>query len=1023
MGISAISGEPQASRGPGRSFLQKNGAWLLCVAILLATAVLCAIVYQNTAQQAQQRFLYRADQERSRILSRMDAHAQVLRGAAAFVEASDEVSRAEWQNYVSNLHLERTLPGIQATGFIRMVGAGDKAAHEKAMRAQGLAGYTIYPEGQRDQYASVTYLEPPTGRNSTAFGYDGYAEPIRRLAIERARDSGETSLTAKITLVQETEHDVQPGFLIYVPIYRSGMPRDNFTQRRAALLGFAFSAFRTHDLLRSVITADNKDVELRLYDGAATPENLIFDSHPGHEKHGGRYQAELPIDFGGHQWIARFSSRPELETVTATGLPDSIATSGVLMALIAYLWQIRNQRFGLRLSAYADRLADNEERLRTLINTMPDMVCLKDSENRLIEANSVFLRELGLSGVNYRGKNGPELAAAAGLDYARLADIENSDNDVWEQGERLHDELIVRHPDDSERVFEIAKVPLFAPDGRRQALVMVGRDITERVATEKALRAAEHKFRGLVEQSLAGVYIIQHGLFRYVNPQFARIFGYAAPEDIIDQVAVFELVALTDRERVADNIRRRAEGLVESMHYGFTGLRRDGRPIEVEVFGTGVDYEDKPAVIGIILDISERKRAEAELKRHREHLEEEVAARTADLLLAKEAAEAANRAKTTFLANMSHELRTPMNAIIGMTYLLTQRSNDPWQRDKLIKVDRAADHLLRLLNNILDLSKIEADRLTLEHVPLRIDDVVANVESLIGERIQAKGLTLRKDISPQLSQMRLLGDPLRLRQILLNLVDNALKFTDHGSISLRAGVIAETPTAITLSIAIQDTGRGIPPEAQQRIFSPFEQADGSTTREHGGTGLGLAIVRQLTQMMQGDIQISGTPGTGSTFTLTVRLDKLAADQQDAYSAPDVAWTAPTFPLGNKRLLVAEDDPINREVALDLLSDYPELKVDVAENGAQALELAGAGPYDLILMDMQMPVLDGLSATRAIRLLPGHARTPIVAMTANAFADDRARCIEAGMSDFIAKPVAPRLLFTKLAHWLSAAPQA
>ncbi|MDE2440588.1 MAG: CHASE domain-containing protein [Betaproteobacteria bacterium] len=984
--------------------------------------MLFAIVYQNTAAQAQQRFLYRADQERSRILSRMATYAQVLRGAAAFVEASDHVSREEWRDYVTNLGLNSALPGIQGFGLIRMIGSADKAAHENEMRAQGLSGYAIYPEGRREQYASVTYLEPPTGRNRLAFGYDGYSEPIRRIALERARDTGEASLTAKITLVQETKQGMQPGFLIYVPIYRSHMPHDTPEQRRAALFGFAYSAFRTHDLMRSIITADNKDVELRLYDGTATPDNLIFDSHPDVDKLGGRHHAELPIDFGGHQWMAHFSSRPELDGITTSWLPLSIAISGLVLALMAYQWQIRNQRFQFRISAYAERLKDNEERLRTLINTMPDMVCLKDGENRFIEVNSVFRREFGLKDIDYRGKNGRELATVARLDYARLADVEYSDDEVWEQGERLHDELIVRDADNTERVFEIAKVPLFAPDGRRQALVMVGRDITERVATEKALRAAERKFRGLIEQSLAGVYIIQNGYFRYVNPQFSRIFGYTAPEEIIDQVPVFELVIPADRGRVADNIRRRAEGIVDSMHYGFCGLRRDGQPVDVEVFGTAVDYEDKPAVIGIILDITERKRAETELKRHREHLEEEVTARTADLLLAKEAAEAANRAKTTFLANMSHELRTPMNAIIGMTYLLTQRTNDPWQRDKLNKIDRAADHLLRLLNNILDLSKIEADRLTLEHIPLRIDDLITSVESLIGERIQAQGLALHKTISSRLSQTVLLGDPLRLRQILLNLFDNALKFTDRGSISLHARVLAETRNDTRLSIAIQDSGRGIPLEAQQRIFSPFEQADGSTTREHGGTGLGLAIVRQLTQMMNGDIRIDSVPGAGSTFTLTICLAKFRPGLEALESLTDSELSRPTFPLGHKRLLVAEDDVINREVVLDLLADYPELKVDIAENGAQALELAGAGYYDLVLMDMQMPVLDGLSATRAIRQLPGHAHTPIVAMTANAFADDRARCIEAGMSDFIAKPVAPKLLFTKLAHWLAAAPK-
>ena len=249
---------------------------------------------------------------------------------------------------------------------------------------------------------------------------------------------------------------------------------------------------------------------------------------------------------------------------------------------------------------------------------------------------------------------------------------------------------------------------------------------------------------------------------------------------------------------------------------------------------------------------------------------------------------------------------------------------------------------------------------------------------------------------------------------LINLFDNALKFTEHGSISLRASVLEETPDNLTVSIAITDTGKGIPPEAQERIFSPFEQADGSTTRQHGGTGLGLTIVRQLARIMHGDVRVSSEPGRGSTFTLTARFDK----SRLAATPLSPATALPATGSAGKTLLLVEDDTVNREVALELLSEYPEMRIDTAENGAEAVELADGTTYDLILMDMQMPVLDGVAATRAIRQLPGHAQTPIIAMTANAFTEDKMRCQEAGMSDFLAKPVDPPRLFAMLNRWLS-----
>ena len=561
-------------------------------------------------------------------------------------------------------------------------------------------------------------------------------------------------------------------------------------------------------------------------------------------------------------------------------------------------------------------------------------------------------------------------------------------------------------------------------------LNQLSRDIAHMVDViqmrEAAMARSEERLRATLENtpSIAVQWFDADGRVLFWNTASEIMYGYTAAEAIGSLIGE-NLRLFPDRQQAEDFIGLLAEIDHSGQPFGpaeFTLRKRDGAEIVVlaTTFAIPGDAGSKTYVC-MDVDITAQKQAEAEIRRLNADLESRIHARTADLetanhslALAKAQAEAASVAKSAFLANMSHEIRTPMNGIMGMANILRREGVTARQASRLDIIDTSAEHLLSVINNILDLSKIEAGKFTLEELRVDVRNVLTNVRSILSERSKAKGIHLEIETEP--IPFNLLGDATRLQQALLNYAANAIKFTEHGSVSLRASKLDETEDSVTVRFEVRDDGIGIAPDALGRLFSAFEQADNTMNRKYGGTGLGLAITRRLAELMGGEAGAESTPGIGSTFWFTATLKKSG----ELAVAPPAAAVDAVAEIRRhhhgRRILVVDDEPMNQEIARIQLEDVL-LVVDTADDGATAISMARNNSYAAIFMDMQMPRMNGLEATEKIRLLPGCRDTPIIAMTANAFAEDRARCLAAGMNDFLAKPLAPATFFAILLRWL------
>jgi two-component system sensor histidine kinase/response regulator len=552
---------------------------------------------------------------------------------------------------------------------------------------------------------------------------------------------------------------------------------------------------------------------------------------------------------------------------------------------------------------------------------------------------------------------------------------------------------------------------LMDANGKPFRLLAMARDITERKRAEEALQESEARYQVLIRTAMDGFIVADlEGRLLEVNDAYCVMVGRSREELL--SLRISDLDCVEPPERTPARIQQVIAlgwDRFESKH-----RHADGRVIDVEV--SAVYFAARGLLLGFLRDITERKRTEEERQRHAEEMQR----KNEELAAAVAAAREATELKSRFLANMSHEIRTPMNGVLGMSELLLSTPLDLEQREYAEGIQHSVDALLSLINDILDISKIEAGKLELECIPFDPAQIMEQVRATLATRAQTKGLDVACAADPALPRL-VAGDPGRLRQVLVNLAGNAVKFTERGEVVIHAELAEQTAERVTIRFSIRDTGIGIAPEQRSRIFESFVQADDSTTRRYGGTGLGLAISKQLVELMGGQMGVESEPGRGSRFWFSAtyakrREGELEVEEQKA-AAVLLADSARGEAKG--RILVAEDNPVNQRIALRIL-EKAGYQAEAVGDGKQALEALAKNPYDLVLMDVQMPEMDGFQATAEIRRLEAATRrTPIIAMTANAMAGDRERCLGAGMDDYISKPVRREELHEVVRRWIAA----
>ncbi|CAK0765880.1 two-component system, sensor histidine kinase and response regulator [Gammaproteobacteria bacterium] len=1082
---------------------------------------------EKTTQALQSEFEFRSNEIHVRVKERLKNYEQVLLGVSGLFSASKSVERDEFREYVTALHLGKNYPGIQGVGFSLLIPALKLSSHIETMRQEGFIDYNIRPAGERDPWTSIIYLEPFKDRNLRAFGYDMYSESVRRAAMDLAWNTGKTTISGKVILLQETNKDIQAGFLMYVPLYRNHLPHMTPAERRDNLVGWAYAPFRMNDLMQGILGDHYGEVGqvlgMRIYDGKSlSAASLMLDSDTarvdsGLQNSAAVFQAVHSIEIANHYWTLVVHSLPDFELRLSndnTRYTLIVGLSETLVLTIVAWLLVTGRTRALRIAEkLTHELSETEARYHQTFEINSAIKLIVDSESgRIIDANRAVVKYYGydrqqllslhITDINCLTKEEirQEMLAAAEkqrmyfLFRHRLASgeirnvevysgpivvneriylysiihditerklmeenlrrltiaveqvpaavvITNIDADVeWvnrkfsEVTGYTQDEIIGKNPrilqsgkhdaefyqefwntlisgqtwqgqlqnrrKNGDLYWEEASIsPVRDGQGNITSYVGVKQDITERKQAEIKLSNLIEEQKAILQSEVVGIVMLRNRLMVWMNKAYVHMLGYNQPDELINQpTRIFypNAEVYLAFEQQAYVIINAGQVFRTQIEY----RRKDGSLGWFDISGTQL-RADSTESIWAFVDISMQKRTEREL------------------IEATKSAEHAARLKSEFLANMSHEIRTPMNGIIGLSELALYQPLTSEVRDYLRKIHDSSKSLLGILNDILDYSKIESGRMTIENAPFDLDVLADILHNLFSPRANEKALRFTIEMAPEVPR-QLIGDSLRLQQVLSNLLGNAIKFTEHGQVLLRITAQAMEHSQARLLFCVEDNGIGMSEETVMRLFQPFSQADGSISRRFGGTGLGLAISRELLLLMGSDFTVESSLGKGSAFSFHLPFAVMIGmriDTRDRIRSAQASLDNRVRRLAGARILVAEDNTINQQVIQGLLQHWG-LVVKIADHGQKALDCLVNERFDVVLMDVHMPEMDGLEATRWIRQgKTGTAALPVIALTAGVTPEEREQVLASGMNGFIGKPINQEELADMLLHWI------
>ncbi len=1140
------------------------------------TIALTLYVKRNFEQIALQKLKIINSDIETRIEYRLTAHAQLLRCGVAFFASSEKVTREEWHEFYLKSEIERNLPGILGLGFAKVIPSEQLEKHIQTIKREGFSDYTIWPAGEKETYSAIVYLEPFNWRNRRAFGFDMLSEPVRRKALYAARDSNMAVLSGKVTLVQETNEDIQAGTLMYLPVYKKNMPVETVEQRREAILGWVYSPYRMNDLMDGILghweSSREGDVYLRIYDNNIIDDQaLLYDSnylekHPTNMKTSRSMTSS--IDFHGKRWTLVFSQTDATPIMFQSKI-ITLFIAGIVISFLVFFLMLSLLSAPGRAQQIAEKLTvdlkDSEQKFNKFFENNPALISVVSVPKGIFfEVNDAFLKSTGYTRTEVIGKSVTELNLFADSKSEKeIIQKLRSDGVVRNMG------IMVRTKDNS-IIHGLFSGSIVESQGE-SCFLTVMTDVTSQKQAEEQMQYQTKRLTTLISHLQGGILMETYTRrVQQTNKQFCDIFAIpVSPETLIgadckaaleqvkrlfvesedfveriEQTINSKKIALNEELRLIDGrVLLRdyvpiltAEDKIEHLWYyrditelkgveealsrqsdlqkilmnissvyinipasevegaithsleelgRFVGADRtyifdydwekyvcnnthewckeevapqiqDLQNIPLDVLPQWVEAHTKGLTMNIpdvlampeddpIRSILEPQKIKSlitipmmfegkcigfigfdSVGKHHAYSEKEealllvfsqmlvnVKKRTKlenKLMEERQKAEMANKAKSEFLANMSHEIRTPMNAILGFSEALYHQL-DSVQHQKMIKsILNSGNLLMTLLNDILDLSKIEAGKLDIVLLPLDLNAQLQEIMLLFQDKAQKKGLDFNVQITPDFPET-IVHDEIRIKQILFNLVGNAIKFTHKGSVTIKTAFVPYNENCGRLEIAVEDTGIGIPESQQEIIFEAFRQQAGQSNRQYGGTGLGLAISKRLIEKMKGTITVNSKVGQGSVFSIVfpdVEVKKGIRRKEVTCDIPDLYFE-------DANILVVDDFVSNIE-AIESLLLSTGIMITAAENGEMALDILEYLSPDLILLDMRMPGIDGYEVARRIKADSAKKHIPVIAFTASVFSSEKIENTSI-FDGFLYKPVNRAELFKELSKFL------